>query len=278
VPDGRILKLVHRMLKAKVVLPDGARITTAEGTPQGGPLSPLLSNIVLDELDWELARRGLRFVRYADDFSVFVRSERAGHRVLDSIRKFIEGRLRLVVNEEKSSVSRPNDLTFLGFRLGKTLDGKVTVTPSTRTETRMDTRIRELTPRTWGQSVAECIAKVNSYLRGWFGYFRLCTEEGVVCFGTFDAHIRRRIRAVIVRQKKRPRHLYRHLLARGVPGGPAAKTAFQRRGIWHRSASYGMHTAYPNSWFADRLLSLKDEWQRLHPPEQVLHQQRLLFE
>ena len=278
VADGRILKLVHRLLKAQVVLPDGARITTEEGTPQGGPLSPLLSNIVLDELDWELARRGLRFVRYADDFSVFVRSERAGGRVMDSIRKFIEGRLRLVVNEEKSSVSRPNDLTFLGFQLGKTPAGKVTVTPSKRTGDRLDTRIRELTPRTWGQSVPACIEKVNSYLRGWFGYFRLCTEEGIVSFGTADAHIRRRIRAVIVRQKKRPRHLYRHLLARGVPGGSAAKTAFQRRGVWHRSVSYGMHKAYPNSWFAERLMSLKEEWQSLHPPEQVSCKQRLLFE
>lgn len=278
VSDGRILKLVQRMLKAKVVLPEGTRITTEEGTPQGGPLSPLLSNIVLDELDWELARRGLRFVRYADDFSVFVRSERAGRRVMDSIRKFIEGRLRLVVNEEKSSVSRPNDLTFLGFHLGETSGGKVTVIPSTRTEKRLESRIRELTPRTWGQSVAECIEKVNSYLRGWFGYFRLCTEEGIISFGTFDAHIRRRIRAVIVRQKRRPRHLYRHLLTRGVPGGMAAKTAFQRRGIWHRSATFGMHKAYPNSWFADRLMSLKEEWQRLHLPEQVSSQQRLLFE
>ena len=278
VSDGRILKLVHRMLKAKVVLPDGARIATEEGAPQGGPLSPLLSNIVLDELDWELARRGLRFVRYADDFSVFVRSERAGHRVMESIRKFIEGRLRLAVNEEKSSVSRPNDLTFLGFRLGKSSDGKVTIAPSTRTEERLESRIRELTPRTWGQSVADCIEKVNRYLRGWFGYFRLCTEAGIGSFGTFDAHIRRRIRAIIVRQKKRPRHLYRHLLARGVPGGLAAKTAFHRRGIWHRSASFGIHKAYSNAWFADRLVSLKDEWQRLHPPEQDSYQQRLLFE
>ena len=99
VEDGRVLKLVHRMLKAKVVLPDGTRTATDEGTPQGGPLSPLLSNIVLDELDWELERRGLRFVRYADDFSVFVKSERAGHRVMNSVRKFIEKRLRLLVNE-----------------------------------------------------------------------------------------------------------------------------------------------------------------------------------
>ena len=277
VPDGRILKLVHRMLKAKVVLPDGARIATEEGTPQGGPLSPLLSNIVLDELDWELARRELRFVRYADDFSVFVRSERAGRRVMDSIRKFIEGRLRLVVNEEKSSVSRPNDLTFLGFHLGRTQTGKVTVTLSKRTEERLDTRIRDLTPRTWGQSVAGCIDKVNRYLRGWFGYFRLCTEEGINSFGTYDAHIRRRLRAVIIRQKKRPRHLYRHLLARGIPGGMAVKTAY-RRGIWHRSISFWIHKAYPNTWFADRLVSLKEEWQKLHPPEQVSYQQGFLFE
>jgi RNA-directed DNA polymerase len=278
VADGRILKLVHRMLKAKVVLPEGARITTEEGTPQGGPLSPLLSNIVLDELDGELARRGLRFVRYADDFSVFVRSERAGQRVMESIRKFIEGRLRLVVNEEKSSVSRPNDLTFLGFHLGKTSDGKVTISPSARTKERLEIRIRELTPRTWGQSLAVCIEKLNSYLRGWFGYFRLCTEAGIHSFDRFDAHIRRRIRAVIVRQKKRPRHLYRHLLSRGISRGMAAKTAFQRRGTWRRSASFGMHKAYSNSWFADRLISLKEEWKKLHPPEQVSYKQGLLFE
>jgi RNA-directed DNA polymerase len=278
VTDGRILRLIHRMLKAKVVLPDGTRVTTEEGAPQGGPLSPILSNIVLDELDWELARRGLRFVRYADDFSVFVRSERAGRRVMASIRKFIERRLRLVVNEEKSSVSRPHDLTFLGFHLGESPEGRVTVTPSKRTEERLDLRIRDLTPRTWGQSVTACIETVNGYLRGWFGYFRLCTEEALIPFGTFDAHIRRRIRAVIVRQKKRPRHLYRHLLSRGISAGMAAKTAFQRRGVWHRSVSFGMHKAYSNDWFADRLVSLKEEWQRLHLPEQVSYKQLLLFE
>lgn len=278
VADGRILNLVHRMLKAKVVLPDGTNVTTAEGTPQGGPLSPILSNIVLDELDWELARRGLRWVRYADDISVFVRSERAGQRVMDSIRRFIERRLRLAVNVEKSSVSRPNDLTLLGFHLGVTLDGKVTVAPSMRTGKRLAARIRELTPRMWGQSVAGCIEKMNRYLRGWFGYFRLCTREGSGAFGRFDAHLRRRIRALILRQKKRSRHLYRHLLSRGVPGGLAAKTAFHRRGIWHRSASFGIHKAYPNAWFAERLMSLQNEWQRLHPPERVSYQQPLLFE
>jgi RNA-directed DNA polymerase len=197
---------------------------------------------------------------------------------MDSIRTFIDRRLRLVVNEAKSSVSRPNDLTFLGFHLGKTRDGKVTRTPSERTKARLDLRIRELTPRTWGQSLARCLDQVNGYLRGWFGYFRLCTEEALTAFGTFDAHIRRRMRALIIRQQKRPRHLYRHLLARGVSRRMAAHTAFPRRGIWHRRIRFGMHRAYPNAWFADRLLSLKDEWQRLHAPAQVSFQQLLLFE
>jgi RNA-directed DNA polymerase len=278
VRDGRILKLVHRMLKAKVVLPDGTRIRTDEGAPQGGPLSPILSNVVLDELDWELTRRGLRFVRYADDFSVFVRSERAGRRVMNSVRTFIERRLRLVVNEAKSSVSRPNELTFLGFQIGKDAAGQVTVMISPRTKQRMDLRIRELTPRTWGQSVAVCLERINRYLRGWFGYFRQCTLEGLVALGRFDAHIRRRMRALIIRQKKRPRHLFRHLIARGVSRGKAAATAYQRRGIWHRSISWGMHQAYPNAWFTVRLLTLKDEWLKLHPPAQASVNQRLLFD
>lgn len=278
IADGRILRLVHRLLKAKVVLPEGVRIDTVEGVPQGGPLSPLLSNIVLDELDGELARRGHRFVRYADDFSVFVKSERAGRRVMESVRKFIERRLRLVVNEDKSSVSKPNDLAFLGFQLGKNPEGEITVTISARTKQRMDTRIRELTPRTWGQSVAKCLERVSRYLRGWFGYFRLCTKAGLRTLGGFDAHIRRRVRALIIRQKKRPRHLYRFLLSRGVSRGSAAKTAYERRGIWHRSISHGIHQVFSNAWFAERLVSLAASWESLHPVEQVLYKQGSLFD
>ena len=157
VEDGRILQLVHRMLKAKVVMPDGTRVSTEEGTMQGGPLSPLLSNVVLDELDNELQRRGLRFVRYADDCNIFVRSERAGHRVMGSIRRFVQGRLRLKLNEEKSSVDRPSNLHFLGFRLTRTKEGRVEVHLSARTTTRLNGRIRELTPRTWGQSLNTCM-------------------------------------------------------------------------------------------------------------------------
>jgi len=278
VKDGRILKLIHRTLKAKVVLPDGTRNATIEGVPQGGPLSPLLSNVVLDELDWELDRRGLRFVRYADDFGVFVRSERAGRRVMASLRRFIERRLRLVVNDEKSSVTGPNDFTFLGFQLGINTEGEVTVTISHRTKQRMDLRIRELTPRVWGQSLTTCLDGLDRYLRGWSGYFRLCTEEALQALQKFDAHIRRRVRAIIIRQKKRDRYLYRHLLARGISSGSAAKAAFQRVGIWRRSVSYGIHRAYPNAWFDQRLTSLVRHWHRLNPPRRVSIVQPKLFD
>lgn len=271
VGDGRVLKLVGRMLKAKVVMPDGTHVLSEEGTPQGGPLSPLLSNIVLDELDWELDRRGLRFVRYADDFSVFVQSKRAGERVMASVTRFIERKLRLVVNEEKSSVSGPYDLTFLGYHLGKNSQGEVSIRISDRTAKRLRVRIRELTPRNWGQTFASCVDRVNRYLSGWIGYFRMCTEAH--SFQYFDAHIRRRLRVILVRQKKRPRHLYRYLLRRGISPGMAWKTAYEIRGIWQRSASFGIHKTYSNAWFAERLVSLRDRWREFHPsgaPTQLL--------
>lgn len=265
VSDARVLKFVHRMLKAKVVLPDGMMVSTPEGTPQGGPLSPLLSNVVLDELDQELARRGLRFVRYADDFQIFVRSERAGHRVMGSIRRFIEDRLRLKVNEDKSSVTRPAQSQFLGFTLMKNRDGGVEVLLAERTEKRLNQRIRELTPRTWGSSLNMCMAQVNRYLHGWYGYFRLCTERGARRFARYDARIRRRLRAIIVRQKgRRPRFLYRHLRACGVPEGSARRTAYGRRGVWHQSFTYGMHRAYGNAWFTERVMTLWERWQQQH--------------
>ena len=205
---------------------------------------------------------GVRFPR-ATRLSVFVRSERSGHRVMASVKRFIERKLRLVINEEKSSVSAPFDLTFLGFWLGKDTKGEVSIRISQRTANRLQVRVRELTPRNWGGSFDSCVLRVNRYLNGWMGYFRLCT--GTNSFGSVDAHIRRRLRALVVRQKKRPRHLYRHLLRRGISRGMAWKSADGIRGHWKRSASFGIHKAYGNAWFAERLVSLRVRWQEFHP-------------
>jgi len=161
VEDKRVLRLIDQFLKARVVLPDGTILSTEEGTPQGGPLSPLLSNIVLDELDWELQRRGLRFVRYADDFNVYGKSKRAGERVMASLTRFIESRLRLKVNLEKSEVARPDGIHLLGFSL-KVANEQVLVNLSQRTVDRMRERMRSLLPRMWGQSLDDCFAEANA--------------------------------------------------------------------------------------------------------------------
>ena len=246
-----------------------ARCLIIIGTEGGGPLSPLLSNVVLDELDWELERRGLCFVRYADDCNIYVDSERACQRVMDSVRRFLEGRLRLLVNEDKSAVARPEERHFLGFRLRRNPDGQVEVHLSQRTVERLKLRIGELTPRSWGQSLKTCFEGLNEYLRGWFAYFRICTQTGADLFRVFDAHIRRRIRAIIIHQKRRNRFLLRALLARGVSRRAATGTAWSRRGTWHRSNRPGMTRAYPNPWFRARLFSLSDAWLRLHAVQLV---------
>src|SRR5450759_2973876 len=190
VSDRRLLVLIGRMLKAKVVLPDGVVINTEQGVPQGGPLSPLLSNIVLDELDQELDRRGHRFARYADDCTVYVRSERAGQRVKASLTEFIEGRLRLKVNEAKSAVARPEERHFLGFRLR--LDpqsGVVEVLLSERTKRNAMERVRQLTPRNWGSSLDSCIAQINAWVRGWHGFFGIASASEMQMMRKIDAHI-----------------------------------------------------------------------------------------
>jgi RNA-directed DNA polymerase len=197
VTDRRLLELIQRMLKAQVVMPDGVGVATEEGVPQGGPLSPLLSNIVLDELDRELERRGHRFVRYADDCNVYVRSERSGQRVLTSIVRFIERRLRLKVNKDKSAVAQPDQRHFVGFSLRcEPQDGSVEVLLSERSRRRIRAKVRELTPRSWGQSLSDCIEGVNRYLLGWVGFFYPCTEAEERTMHSLDVHIRRRLRAI----------------------------------------------------------------------------------
>lgn len=266
IQDKRVLELIGKMLKARVVMPEGTSIETVEGTPQGGPLSPLLSNGVLNELDWELERRRLRFVRYADDCNIFVASPRAGLRVMKSISHFLEKRLKLSVNTEKSAVRKPNQIHFLGFRFCRNKEKGWVVYLSHKAKDRIKEKLKELTPRTWGQSLASCLKRLNTYIQGWGAYFRICHEEGTRSWRTVDSHVRRRVRAIVIRQQKRPRYLFRHLTGHGASVGPAAKTAWSSRGVWHKSARFGTHEAYGLAWFAENLKSLVGEWVKHNLP------------
>jgi RNA-directed DNA polymerase len=286
VSDRRLLAVVRHMLTAGVVMPDGTKIAVTEGTPQGGPLSPLLSNIVLDELDRELERRGHRFVRYADDCNIFVRSARAGQRVMASIRNFLERRitmskdLRLKVNEEKSGVRPPHEVHFLGFRFQcrQTAEGwQTAVLLSAKAERRLRTTVREMTPPNWGRSLAACMKDLSRYLNGWVAHFRLCTAEAVKALRFIDAHIRRRLRAIIIRQRKRARFLYRHLKSRGASSQAAHGAAYSARGRWFCANHPGLTRAYPPAWFEGRLVSLATRWDELNHHVQASGQLVLPF-
>ncbi|MEW6745535.1 MAG: group II intron reverse transcriptase/maturase [Planctomycetota bacterium] len=266
VENQALLRLIGKMLKAKVVMPDGVVVSTEEGVPQGGPLSPLLSHIVLDELDQELARRGHRFVRYADNANIYVRSERAGQRAMTSITAFIEKRIRLQVNAAKSAVARPEERHFLGFRLKREpLGGRVEVLLSTRTQERLDQRIRELTPRNWGQSLTECIKKVNVYLVGWMGFFAICTAGVESELKARDAHIRRRLRAILLTHWKTKRTIARRLIRLGVKRATAWRITYAgRQSRWAMSCNSAVHQGLRNAYFADRgLVSLVERWAQL---------------
>jgi RNA-directed DNA polymerase len=267
VGDRRLLVLIGRMLRAKVVLPDGVVIDSEQGVPQGGPLSPLLSNIVLDELDQELARRGHRFVRYADDANVYVRSERAGKRVMVSLTEFIERRLRLKVNEAKSAVARPDERHFLGFRLR--LDphtGVVEVLLSERTKRNAMERVRQLTPRNWGRSLNACIAQINAWLRGWHGFFGIASASEMQMMRKIDAHIRRRLRAIILRHWKRRRTIAKRLVALGVNRRAAWHQVYRgRRSWWALSHAHAVDQGLRNAYFAKRgLIFVVDLHHRAH--------------
>jgi RNA-directed DNA polymerase len=263
--DRRVLALIGRLLKAKVVLPDGVVIDTTEGVPQGSPLSPLLSNIVLDELDRELARRGHRFVRYADDAKVYVASERAGRRVMASLTGFIEGRMRLKINQDKSAVARPEDRHFLGFCLRRDpQDGTVEVLLSQRTKRLAMARIRELTPRQWGGTLDSCIHQVNVWLRGWHQFFGIVATSEEFTLRALDAHIRRRLRAIVLKHWKRPRTIARNLVKLGVKPRSAWGQVYKgRRSTWALSHAPAVDKAMPVRYFTDRGLMRLVELHRL---------------
>lgn len=272
VKDKRLLVLIGKMLKARIVMPDGVVVRNDEGVPQGGPLSPLLSNVVLDELDWELARRGHRFVRYADDENVYVRSERAGQRVMASITDFIERRLRLRVNTDKSAVARPEDRHFLGFSLRrKPDDGEVEVGLSKRSKERIDSKVRELTPRNWGSSLKACISGVNEYATGWVSFFGICTAQVERTLGSLDAHIRRRLRAIQLKQWKRRRTMVQKLIQHGIRPKSAWGSVYGgSKAIWAMSHMATVDRALPNSSWDERGLAPLVQLYWKHPARMVV--------
>ena len=270
VGDRRLLVLIGRMLKAHVVMPDGVLVRTDEGVPQGGPLSPLLSNIVLSELDEELAERGHRFVRYADDCNIYVRSERAGARVMASVKDFIERRLRLKVNADKSAVARPEERHFLGFRLKPKVEvGETEVLLSKRSLKRIDEKIREMTPRTWGRSLIDCIQTLNVYLVGWMGFFGICTGGEEQTLNGLDARIRRRLRAIQLAHWKTKRTIVRRLKHLGVKHTQAYKDIYGgQKSRWALSHVYAVDRGgLPNAYFAKLgLFSLLGAWNKRTRP------------
>jgi RNA-directed DNA polymerase len=244
VEDKRLLKLIRAFLNAGV-MENGLVSPSVEGTPQGGPLSPLLSNLVLDELDRELERRGHRFVRYADDCNVYVRSERAGQRVMESVTQFITQKLRLKVNEAKSAVARPQERKFLGFSFSAGPEVKRVIAP--KALDRFKLRIREITRRAKGVSMKKTIEELAPYMRGWRGYFGFC-ETPEVLIG-LTRWVRLRLRAALWRQWKTPRRRRAALLELGVQEQLARKTAGSGRGPWYLAKAKALCVGLSNAYF-----------------------------
>ena len=244
ITDRRVLKLIRAYLNAGV-MEQGLVSPMEEGTPQGGPLSPLLSNIVLDELDRELETRGHRFVRYADDCNVYVRSQRAGLRVMESLVNFIKVRLKLRVNSEKSAVGRPWGRTFLGFSFTSNREPKRRIARAA--VKRFKERVRKRTQRTRGVSVEEMVKQITVYLRGWREYFGFCQTPSVL--QSFDEWVRRRLRATAWKQWKQGRRRFAELRKRGVGKNLAAQTAGSAHGPWRLANSPALNIALPNSYF-----------------------------
>jgi len=244
VSDKRLLKLIRAFLRAGV-MENGLVSPVDEGTPQGGPLSPLLSNIVLDEFDREVERRGLRFARYADDCNIYVRSRRAGERVMESMARFITTKLKLKVNAQKSAVARPWGRKFLGFSFTNAGVPKRRIAP--KAVARFKERVRGLTRRTRGVSIERMAKDLSRYLRGWIGYFGKCETPSVL--QGLERWIRHRLRSAIWKQWKRGTVRFAELRKRGVGRDLAAQTAGSAHGPWRLANSPALAVALPNAYF-----------------------------
>jgi group II intron reverse transcriptase/maturase len=243
--DRRLLVLIRRYLAAGV-LAAGLALERHEGTPQGGPLSPLLANVLLDDVDKELERRGHRFVRYADDCNVYVQSKRAGERVLAGLRR-LYGRLRLQVNEAKSAVARAVTRSFLGFSFWVSAGRIVRRRVAPAALAAMKQRVRQITDRNGGRSLSAVIEELSVYLRGWREYFRQSETPGI--FEDLDKWIRRRLRVVQLKQWKRGRTAFRELVRRGVPAELAARASAQLKQWWFTTKHPAVNMAFPTAYF-----------------------------
>lgn len=249
VPDKRLLKLIRAFLKSGVMI-DGLFTVAEEGTPQGGPLSPLLSNIVLDELDQELEQRSHRFVRYADDFLILVKSRPAARRVMASVSRFITGKLKLKVNEEKSQITYPWFMCFLGLSFtSKRNDTRVRI--HSKSIKRLKAKVRTLTRRKCGQSIHKIIWDLNEALRGWWNYY--CITQSTGMFQSINGWIMRRLRAIFWKQWKNPRTRIRELVKRGINKYRAVKVGNARKCAWRMSKTKWMNFALPNRYFSHNL-------------------------
>ena len=259
VGDGRVLKLIRRYLEAGMMA-EGVVSPRAQGTPQGGPLSPLLSNILLTELDRELEHRGHAFCRYADDCNIYVRSQAAGERVLAGISQFLSERLKLTVNEAKSAVARPWERKFLGYSLTWHTAPKLRIAPASLQ--RLEDKIREVLKGARGRSVRRAIEELDPVLRGWAAYFKLTETKRAL--EEIDGWLRRKLRCILWRQWKRPYTRARNLMKAGLKEERAFRSAFNQRGPWWNSGASHMNAAFPKVFF-DRLglVSLLDTMRRL---------------
>ncbi|MBK8477092.1 MAG: group II intron reverse transcriptase/maturase [Opitutaceae bacterium] len=261
VRDVRILRLIGRFLRAGVVLPDGKREPTLRGVPQGGPLSPLLANIALTPLDRELEKRGLRFARYADDFLILVRTRVAAKRVMAAVVRFVEGKLKLLVNAAKSRVAPLAHCTFLGFRFSR---GEIRW--SHEAGERFVTEVRSLTGRTWSVSMEERLLALRRYMTGWINYYRLGRNYAEV--QALDRWVRRRVRQCYWKQWKRPRCRRRNLLRLGADPEQVHLCSRSRKGCWRMSTNSIVQAALTNEWLKEQgVVSLQEAWLAYHYPQ-----------